>query len=582
MAFPGHVRSIGLSHTSPGPALAANVHPDRHHHITSDYASTQENIQGLPKHSNVHLTPQDNNQDAYNRNHNNCTLSKKLSFREALAAGTDDQGNKPTTSLWIGNVPPDLTDHTLIDVFERFGPIVFVRAKAAKKCGFVNFEDTASAEEAWRDCHDRDIFDTGVATYVRYQPPPPWLRDKASLKRKRSSTKSFAAVSDDTHGKSIPTGPRSQTSNSLPPTGPKSQQFSISPPPLRRHDTYRPNGHPEEERLGRSLVEHHRTSDSYRPSYEDDIDDSPLDRRTSTHTRDEPSTRNRTVSHANTIGSNRSPVLRSERSPSPSTRLLQNSHEEGKVSSRGIGIKGLAASRKESGDIARGLGETSQSGVFIRGAAVQTRTDNNEMLKASVPQKVEVPQNSHFADKASVFSSSMIQRPVPASQSDCSNSDAVPAKNKFLSLTSSPQVRLNQSASTSAAVRESKVGDTAASVPIIPEERRPMISNQLKSKSKGYDFLGHCYATKDQQKKDLLAKKARTISPSGRRRPTSRAKSVESAATDPTPIVRPLVSAKEVCDTCGCGSSFLPRLKCSTPACARMLHPQCARTIKTA
>lgn len=579
MAFAGHIRSLDFSYTPPGPALVANVHPDRHHHINLDRVSSKENIHGSSKIGNGYHSQHDDNQDAYNRNHNDDTPSDRLSFRAAVAAETDDKGHAPTTSLWIGNCPLDLNDEMLVRAFERFGPIVSVRATPVRRCGFVNFQHIESAMNVWHECHERDVFDIGIATWVRYQEPPSFLKDKhSSLKRKRSSIKAVAGISKDGSKRPIPTGPRSQTVDGRPPNGPKSQQTSISPPPPRRHDTYRPTDHSEEERIGRSVAERSRQSDSYRPTYEEDIEDSQTDRRASLQNRDGYPSRPRTQSQATALGSYRPSSFRSGGSPSPPPRAPQQPRQEVNISPLGIGIKGLAASRKESVGNIRDADDKSLPGVSIKGAAAQTGNKNREAHNTRLTQDVSNRQKSHIAEKASPHVKATPAMINLINETEVGSLASVPAANRFLSLTSSPPVRaqLQASLSTTAKIASEVI---SAKTSTVNEQKGPEKCTAVEARGKKQlEFLDYVFASKDRE--HLLVPKARTISPFGRRRPISRAKSVESAATDPTPITRPLPSAKEVCDRCEqVDSPFLRLQKCATILCAKMIHSKCGKSV---
>lgn len=54
----------------------------------------------------------------------------------------------PSTSLWIGNVDPAVTDEMLSDLFEQYGPLANVRCLPEKYCAFVNFKVKEDAQKA--------------------------------------------------------------------------------------------------------------------------------------------------------------------------------------------------------------------------------------------------------------------------------------------------------------------------------------------------------------------------------------------------------------------------------------------------
>ncbi|XP_009615947.1 polyadenylate-binding protein RBP47B' [Nicotiana tabacum] len=52
------------------------------------------------------------------------------------------------TTVYVGNLDPNLTEEELRQVFLQFGEIVYVKIPASKGCGFVQFTARSSAEEA--------------------------------------------------------------------------------------------------------------------------------------------------------------------------------------------------------------------------------------------------------------------------------------------------------------------------------------------------------------------------------------------------------------------------------------------------
>ncbi|KAI8884416.1 ARM repeat-containing protein, partial [Backusella circina FSU 941] len=55
---------------------------------------------------------------------------------------------QPTRALWLGNMPPNITDVTLQKIFSPFGIIESVRVLSYKHCGFINYDTTESASAA--------------------------------------------------------------------------------------------------------------------------------------------------------------------------------------------------------------------------------------------------------------------------------------------------------------------------------------------------------------------------------------------------------------------------------------------------
>jgi RNA recognition motif-containing protein len=53
-----------------------------------------------------------------------------------------------STSLWIGNVDPSVTENTLIKMFSVYGELSNVRCLPEKYCAFVNFKSKDEANKA--------------------------------------------------------------------------------------------------------------------------------------------------------------------------------------------------------------------------------------------------------------------------------------------------------------------------------------------------------------------------------------------------------------------------------------------------
>lgn len=563
MTFAGHARSLDLSHSVSDCISTAAVHPKRHHYISVNQSPTH--------HARSHSTTQADNYEAYGRNYKDVGSVNRLSFREAVAAGTDDVGNSPSASLWIGNVPPNLADDMLVEVFERFGPIISVRATPYKKCGFVNFEDIDSAVNAWHDCHERDLFNTGIAVYVRYEKPPKFVQKdrRPSLKRKRSSVNSVVGGSEDAPRKPIPTGPRFQVPNNVPPSGPRPQQSSISPPPLRRHDTYRPTSYFEADRPERTSAERQRQSSLPQPNCESSPTKSEIDKRGSLQNHDRLPISDREVSQTNVASNIHSPAFPLKKPPSPSASLSQPSRERKKSLMQGIGNESLASPRSDppgssetplQNELPRldlkvierpraGAERNGQSTPGLTATNVNTTATTTAMLRSITPGQTGVKASNVKATSntwlmlTNVQSSSVRQRTLPASSAESTMDDLTTA--------------ISTSATSSSRMKPSGL---------------------LRPKDKfGFERLSHLFVLKD--KEDLIAQKARTISPLGRLRVSSREKSVESAATDPTPMVKRLVVTDEGCHKCEVGGPFLKLFKCAMSFCPKKIHSMCGNLI---
>ncbi|KAI8969164.1 hypothetical protein BDF20DRAFT_916543 [Mycotypha africana] len=77
-------------------------------------------------------------------------------------AGPNAQG--PTRSLWVGNIPSNISPAVLRSVFQVFGSIESIRILSHKNCGFVNFERQEDAVRARKQMQNKEILGTGTGT----------------------------------------------------------------------------------------------------------------------------------------------------------------------------------------------------------------------------------------------------------------------------------------------------------------------------------------------------------------------------------------------------------------------------------
>ena len=73
------------------------------------------------------------------------TVSAQINGHENKIAGNNDSAS---TSLWIGNVDPNVSEETLTQMFATFGPLTNVRCLPEKYCAFVNFKIKDDAQKA--------------------------------------------------------------------------------------------------------------------------------------------------------------------------------------------------------------------------------------------------------------------------------------------------------------------------------------------------------------------------------------------------------------------------------------------------
>ena len=82
----------------------------------------------------------------------------QLNPNAVFEGGVDASGDTATRSLWLGNIPSSTTTSSLNVIFSQFGPIEFARVLTHKSCGFVNFENVASAIAAKAQFNGKEIF----------------------------------------------------------------------------------------------------------------------------------------------------------------------------------------------------------------------------------------------------------------------------------------------------------------------------------------------------------------------------------------------------------------------------------------
>ncbi|KAL7618779.1 polyadenylate-binding protein RBP47B' [Lactuca sativa] len=84
------------------------------------------------------------------------------------------------TTVYIGNLDPGVAEEELRSIFLQFGEIVYVKIPAAKGCGFVQFVNRTSAEEAIQRMHGSQIGQTvvhlswGKSTAAKQDPSGVW------------------------------------------------------------------------------------------------------------------------------------------------------------------------------------------------------------------------------------------------------------------------------------------------------------------------------------------------------------------------------------------------------------------------
>lgn len=64
--------------------------------------------------------------------------------------GTPNEDDPTNTTIFVGNLDGNVTDDLLKQVFGQYGQLLHVKIPVGKRCGFVQFADRSSAEEALR------------------------------------------------------------------------------------------------------------------------------------------------------------------------------------------------------------------------------------------------------------------------------------------------------------------------------------------------------------------------------------------------------------------------------------------------
>ncbi|GLT64088.1 hypothetical protein SLA2020_366010 [Shorea laevis] len=64
--------------------------------------------------------------------------------------GTQNENDPNNTTIFVGNLDPNVADDHLRQVFSQYGQLLHVKIPSGKRCGFVQFVDRSCAEEALR------------------------------------------------------------------------------------------------------------------------------------------------------------------------------------------------------------------------------------------------------------------------------------------------------------------------------------------------------------------------------------------------------------------------------------------------
>nr|XP_009794615.1 PREDICTED: polyadenylate-binding protein RBP47 isoform X1 [Nicotiana sylvestris] len=75
-------------------------------------------------------------------------LSGGYASNGAATHGSQSDGDSSNTTIFVGGLDSEVTDEELRQSFNQFGEVVSVKIPAGKGCGFVQFSDRSSAQEA--------------------------------------------------------------------------------------------------------------------------------------------------------------------------------------------------------------------------------------------------------------------------------------------------------------------------------------------------------------------------------------------------------------------------------------------------
>ncbi|XP_006594429.1 polyadenylate-binding protein RBP45-like isoform X2 [Glycine soja] len=65
----------------------------------------------------------------------------KASYQNSQPQGSQNENDPNNTTIFVGNLDPNVTDDHLRQVFSQYGELVHVKIPAGKRCGFVQFAD---------------------------------------------------------------------------------------------------------------------------------------------------------------------------------------------------------------------------------------------------------------------------------------------------------------------------------------------------------------------------------------------------------------------------------------------------------
>lgn len=82
---------------------------------------------------------------------NSIETDKFIEFNNTKSSPNSNNHSSPSTSLWIGNVDPNVNEEMLSDLFSFYGQLSNVRCLPEKYCAFVNFKTKEDAQRAMQN-----------------------------------------------------------------------------------------------------------------------------------------------------------------------------------------------------------------------------------------------------------------------------------------------------------------------------------------------------------------------------------------------------------------------------------------------
>lgn len=110
------------------------------------------------------------NKNSLSKNFNSSSSSSTSSSCNNNSHDEKSNSEQASTSLWIGNVDPGVTEDMLIEMFSNFGQLANVRCLPEKYCAFVNFKNKEDAQKAMNNLQGKLL--EGQRLLIKYPDNP--------------------------------------------------------------------------------------------------------------------------------------------------------------------------------------------------------------------------------------------------------------------------------------------------------------------------------------------------------------------------------------------------------------------------